>query len=472
MADLVGEFNIDYTKKDYLALVEQADSFLTSILPEWTDRDDNDINWATIKTICYLVSIGMFYIDLGVNEQDPYEVQIYRNALKLARKFGMPVRAITGGIGEVDLTIPTPGSTTTIDRGETCSTNDGKTYVITDDVVFPVGQATATANVRFGSFERYELGVSDGTEYQSFKIDRENVQASAFRIFIDEGSGELEWEKQDNLLMSYESDLHFRWYIDEDEKNVIVFGDNQSGKIPAGTSSIFVEVITIENAEVNNYGNLPASNIVNCSEGTVTNVSQTDAIVGGGPKETAMEIGRALPQWITTAARAIAVRDYIYLGKRVPGVQDIQASQSGVVASIYVIPVGGGVANAALKNAVYEYLYLRKLPNVTLNMLEPDVIGITVSVNIEVNENYYRNTIKSLATDALTDFIDQPENIGRKVTLKEAYGLLDDIEGMDSATITLMYRTGDTPAAADIDLLVSESTELDDLTVNATGGII
>jgi hypothetical protein len=473
-------FDIDFTNKDYTSLVEAADAFATDLVPEWTARDDNDINWATIKIVAYLVSVGMFYIDLGANETDPFEVQIYRNALRLARKFGMPVKMVNGGMADVTLVIDSKPTTYTVSRGTEFFTDDGKSYILTDDATFPSDvvnpETEIVASLQYGEFERYILGTSDGSEFQSFSVERDDVQDKAVRIFIDEGSGYEEWTQQDTLLMSEENSKHFRLYVDKDEKYVVSFGDNRSGAIPLDTSNIEVEVLKMPvDYEQRNYGNLPAGNITSSSDSEIKRIEDYDseAFVGGSRAENAKEIGRAIPQWIATAARAVIPDDYIFLGKRVGGVQDISVYQDELTMNLYIIPTGGGTASSSLQGKVLQYLDKRKLPQINVNTLVPSSVAIDTTIAIEVKSDKNRAATASLINDAIAEYLNQPTSAGVTLTLRGVYDIINSYDDyIISGIVSVFKKNGDPDTVGDIELNYDEVPEEGTITLTASGGIV
>lgn len=473
-------FDIDFTGKDYASLVESADAFATSLVPEWTSRDDNDINWATIKIVAYLVSVGMFYIDLGANETDPFEVQIYRNALRLARKFGMPVKMINGAMADVTLVIDSKPTTYTVSRGTKFYTDDGKSYILKEDATFPSDtinpETSIVAELQYGEFERYLLGTSDGESFQSFVIDREDVQDKAVRVFIDEGSGSEEWEQKDTLVMSEENSKHFRLYVNKDERYVIEFGDNKNGAIPLDGSNIEVEVLTMPvDYEQRNYGNIPAGNITSSDDSEIKRIEDynSEAFTGGSPAETAAEIGRAIPQWIATAARAVIPEDYAFLGKRVGGVEDISVYQDELVMNLYIIPEGGGIASSALQNAVLRYLEKRQLPQITVNTLVPTSVAIDCTIDITVKPDKNREATESLVNDAIAEYLNQPTSAGITLTLRSVYDILNNHDDYIISGIIQVFKKNGTPdTVGDIELSYDEVPEEGTITINATGGIV
>lgn len=475
----MSDFTIDYTAKDYASLVSQASIFAASILPEWTSRDDNDINWATIKTVAYLISIGMFYIDLGVNEQDPWEVQIYKNALRLAKRYGMPVTKVNGASATLLATVTAHTTTLTLDRGTEFTYGSNYKYILWDDVVFAASVVEGTFPVIYGEWERYQLGISDGSEFQSFTIDRDLVVDKKVRILINDAgntwvvdpTGFTEWEQQDTLLMSYEDDEHYRLVLNEDEDYEIHFGDSKSGKIPPNNAVIVAEIIKLpSNYETYNYGNLALGNINAFSAtGTVVSVYQQEAATGGAAKESVTSIGRSLPQWISTANRAIAPKDYVYLAKRVAGVDDATASMTGLVVNLYVKPVGGSVASAALLLAVENYILPRMIEDHTLNVLSLNVKAVNITLSLTVADTYKRATVSSMVNDALTTLTASKIEL---LTLMDVYDTIKAVSGVKSATVSLLYKDGDAPSLGDITLAVNQITSTGTISITASGGIV
>jgi hypothetical protein len=469
----MSDFTIDFTNKDYMSLVTSADLYAKELVPEWTSRDDNDLNWATLKTVAYLISVGMFYIDLGVNEQDPYEVQIYRNALKLARRYGyLPLRA-TGAVGCAEVTVVTHDTLMTIPRGETTFTETatGKSYVLVEDAIFAPSVVFAPVTLQYGNWDKYQIGVSDGSAFQVFVDTTPNVQHKAIRVFVNEGLGTIEWSVKDTLLMSSGTDEHVRLVLNEDEFYEVHFGDNKSGKIPLIDSPIVFEVIALpEGSNSLNLGNLASGNISVCSNNSIASVSQGSAMLGGCVSETAAEIGRTLPQWMTTVEKCVGLADYAFLAKRVPGVAAAQAIGTGFNVYVYITPVDGGVPNNALLAKVYDYLSPRTLDQIQLHMVRPSQVGIYSSVSIVVEDASVREVVRANVAIALASYFNNPGGVGYAVTVLETYSRIKSVMGVKSAIVSALNTLG--TGIVDVELSLTQVAISSLVTVSATGGIL
>lgn len=470
------DFNIDYTSKDYASLVQAADAFALSILPEWTSRDDNDINWATIKTVAYLVSIGMFYIDFGVNEQDPFEVQVYRNAIRLARKFGMPIRKVAGAVTTLDITVVAHESPLVIPRG-TEFIFQSAAYILWEDAVFATTELTKTVDVQYGLFERYQLGISDASEFQFFEIARTDVQNQRIRILVNETGdtyivdpdGFVEWTSVDTLVMSYKEDNHYRLVLNEAENYEARFGDNKSGRVPPDGSVIVVEVLTIPLiGELDNLGNLPAGNIEASSDSNVETVVQVSDATGGQVKENLDSIARAIPQWIAASNRGVSEEDFVFLARRISGVIFAAAEIIDTVVNVFIVGKGG--TSPALLSKVKDYVSKRSLPLYSVNILQGIDEDITSVMSIVVKDDFSQILVKDNVVAAVEKFIESI--IGEDINVMNLYGVVAAVEGVKSAVITALYKSLDTPGLGDISLEVNKIGKADVITVVASGGVI
>lgn len=477
----MSDFNIDYTSRDYLSLVDRADTFLKEILPEWNGRDDNDINWATIKTVAYLISIGMFYIDLGINEQDPYEVQIYKNALRLAKKYGMPVKKYIGAITALSVEIVDHPSTVTVLNRGIAYKYESLTYSSWEDISYPMGVNTKLVTVQFGEFEQIQIGLSDGTAYQIHTIPRVNVQHNMVRVLVNEAgrtyaedpSGFVEWDIVESLIMSYKTAKECRLVMNSDELYELHFGDDMSGKQLPNGAIVVVEILKMPTEyETLNYGNLPAYNINTCSDGNVVAVTQLETATGGAGKESLSSIARGLPQWISTAARCVVPNDFRYIARRVAGVEDAIVNQADSNVDVYIIPVGGGFASSALKAKVYDYLYNRCIQNLNITINTPAAVTINVSIDINVLSDRSRELVRSHAYIALVSLLSNPLIIGPAITLQACYGALSSIDGLNTTLITALYKGTEAASLGNIQLANTEVSAVGSITVIADGGLI
>jgi hypothetical protein len=452
----------NYTNKSYETLENDVDLFLKELVPEWTSRDDNDLNWATAKAVAYLVSIGMFYIDLAYSEQDPYTLQIYKNALRLAKIKNYPAKKYIGAVTTLICHIEAKPDIFTVPRGTIFSSK----YVSYEDTVFAIGETQKEVNVIYGVYNTKSLATSDGSNFQKYIIPDLDIQSGMIKIFVD---GE-EWTKVDNLFFSYEDEKHYKMILNEDNQYELFFGDNFNGKSPENNASITYEYVSMPANYINeNYGNIPEDNIVNSSLADITLVEQNDPATGGGDKESLESVCRGVIEYPYTTARIQSPRDAEILAKRVPGVADAKCLFDGSF-NVYIIPEGGGLASPALIYKVADYLDIYKIEDIDLNVLSPTYKYIDLEISINIETKYHRDTVKSIVQSLLVDYIDGSNDVSRKITIIDIYSIAN-VEGVDTALLDKLAFMGLT-GVQNLTFNVNEICRLNSIVVNATGGFV
>lgn len=469
-------FKQDFTKKDLDSLIQAASDYAYTLLPAWTDRTDADLNWVIAKTMAYLVSVGMFYIDLGVNERDPGEVQIYSNALRNARAYGLLPLKASGASTALTLTIDDSPSVFTLPRGTEFTAGSLK-YVSWGDASFVSHQTTKDVTVYFGSFVRETLGSSSGVALQSFVFLNSKVSDQKLRVLVNESGqsyeddpdGFEEWKVVPSLVRSYELDKHVRIELTDEENYRIQFGDGGSGAIPPIGSTIVVEAIELPiDAEELSYGNLPIENIDTCSDATITLVEQPLVAEGGAPRETIQHIGYRMVQYIATGDRAITMPDFEFHAKSVAGVGEAVAELIAELVNLYISPVGGGAASTTLLTAVEDYIQPRMLERYSLNVVTMVEVPIDITVSIVVEAESNRATVKSALETTLASLV---SSSGRNLHLIATWNALHDTVGVLKGSVTKHCTHAAGTGVADIELAVNEVVSIGTITVSATGGV-
>ncbi len=444
------QFEQTLTGTDYDSLIDRADTLFTEYLPEWKNRDDNDINWITVKSICRLLEMGYAYIDLAFNEQDPYTVSHYNNAVRLARAEGMDVKKYIGATTQLKLSLA-EAKDLVVPRGTKFSTSLGLEYVLLEDVTFEIdGDLDLYGDVQYGSFDRIDLTIFyDGSNNQMIRIPDDNIQSGMVRVFVDG----VEWQKVDSLVLYSSLEEVFKLVQGDDGIYYVQFGDGIAGKKPIG-STIEAEIILMPVGYLaDKYGNIPAGNIT-ISEVSDLTVLQESAATGGFRAETAKEIGRSLVAWKSANHRLVSLRDAVYLARRVPGV-------SGASAKIrefdYLVTVTSynGVPSLTLLDRVTDYLSRRKVENMQVSVLMATPIELKVGFRLIVTSNYDFTTVSSEIKSAVSTYVsDAP--LMDYITPRDIYNATALIRGIAKLTLTTLYEKGKTPRLGDVQIEVGK----------------
>ena len=469
-------FSIDFSKRDYDSLVSEADRLATLYLPEWTARDDKDLNWVALKLACSLLAIGNVYVDLAYNEQDPYSVQIYKNALRLARARGMRVKIKKGCTSTVKITIDVRDVSFTLDRLTTKFIGyNNMPYVLTEDVTILAGDNKASATVIYGEYKVGTLSTADGSEFPVFTLDVENVCDSQVKLYtLDLEGNKVYWNEVDTFIYSTPTSKDYKLLVNDDGKYLCYFGDGTTGYAPADGEVIYYEVITLPTTyATNNYGLAESGTITKCNSSDVISLEHTDTVSGGDTGETTKEIGYRIPQFMAASFRAVTNEDYAFLAKQVAGVQEAKVTneESGF-RRVLVVPKVGDVASEALRTEVYNYINARKVDKILFEVLNPTAVPINVEVSIKVRPTASNSKIKAIVTSALTEGLTRPEDISLMVSLMSVYDIVADAKPdmILSANIIKLYRNDSLPGLADIQLQGDEVATPGTVTVTVTGG--
>jgi hypothetical protein len=456
---------LDFTARDYNSLEQEADSILTEMLPEWTSRDDEDINWVTVKTICKLLTISNFYIDLAFNENIPSRVQIYKNALTMAKQKNMPIKKKIGAGTTLILQIDESLEPFTLPRGTIFPSPIGS-FVLENDVDFPAGTTQNTGYVVFGKYVTGEL-LNNNQPYQSIKIEQNNIADRTVRIYVNG----TKWEEEvDTLSLVKQDEEKYKLWLDNDMKYIVEFGDNKFGKIPVGT--IAYDAIILD---LNTLGRLPQGNITKCSNPTIKNVIQNFPAAGGNFDETIESIRKRLDIWELVQNRLVNTKDALFLTTSVPGVSGAKISTKNL--RYYInISTEGGVPSPGLIAKVQDYLDRRKIEILDIEVGSLVNREFACEVTLTLSNQGSRSRIKALMEERILE-LNNKGSLGNNIEILDFYQIIanmrDENIGLLSGRVDKLHRTDSSIDLFDIILGANESvtTGTDKITINLIGGL-
>ena len=466
--------NVDFTKRDYQSLLEEADILAKKWMPEWTARDDKDINWVALKVCCSMVALGNLYIDLAFNEQDPYSVQIYKNALRLAKSKGMLPRMAVGCRTTVKGYILGNDQDITIAKGTEFTGYNRMKYSLLQDVRYPAGIESQDLPLIYGRMRTGILGISDGSKYQVFPIQEERVQDKYVKIYSTVAGERVDWDATDSLLLCRDTDRKYKLMVNEDGYYEAFFGDSNTGIIPEAGSTLNYEVFTLpENYLIEQFGLAEANTITKSADTRLQTIEHLDVATGGAEADSAKEIGWRIPQYLSTSNRAVTNEDYAFLARQVAGVKDAKILSNTGFKSILVIPTNGEVASAGLRSAVKQYIQDRKVDQILFEVLNPVQILANARVTVYLKSGSKKADITAIVQTAIQDYLRKPNEIGATISIMGLYKAVAEAAPNDikSATVTELYRNGSPVGVADIVLDGDEVSMPGTIYVNPVGGI-
>ena len=210
------------------------------------------------------------------------------------------------------------------------------------------------------------LGSSDGTADQEFTLTKSPYVYGSIRVWVDEGSGLVEWSSTTSWRRSYAFDRHFMIDMLTDGTAKIIFGDGIHGKIPIAGVNNVVAAYRIEADEDGNVG--PSTITVNRDGVSVfRNVNNPRSArywqeADWASMEALERVKESGPLMLRTMFRAVTARDCEILTTRyamTSGTRPVERAQAYEEAfgpkTVQIVVVGrGGVALDAASKTVIE----------------------------------------------------------------------------------------------------------------------
>ena len=454
----------DFTARDEASLIALADARATELLPEWTARHSDDLNWATLMTIARLLSVSNFYIDLAFNESFP-TAQLYSSLLRQAKQRNMPVKRRSGATATLSCTRENAGTTHTILRGTKFPSPKGS-FVLLEDTIINAGTTNINLTARYGSYIEGSLGISNGLPMQTYILQDTNIQKDTLKVFVD---GE-EWEEEIDGLPMRDNENVYKVWLEPDLTLRVDFGDDTFGNIPVNGKEITYSYLTLGSE----LGRLPAGNITSSSDSGIDTVVQLGPTVGGDHDESIESLQKALEDWGSVQNRIVTPKDAVFLARRYPGVIDAKIRTSGMLYELYIVTANGN-PTPELRQAVLDYLNKRKIDIIELRVLPLIDRQIVIKLNVEVDKKFRQSLVVNSIKQTIMANINDSRNAGKNVYIFDIYRYLAPLStsGIYKANLLALYKSGLQETLNDIVMSDEEKAVISEVNiqVSATGGL-
>jgi predicted phage baseplate assembly protein len=168
------------------------------------------------------------------------------------------------------------------------------------------------------------LGASEGTPNQIFRVAHAPVLLESFVLEVDEEHGFEPWRRVSDFAGSSRTSQD---YIVNPATGEIAFGDGEHGKIPARFSDANDPTRTVANIQASYRwgggarGNIGANKITSLQSPVpyIESVTNARPSIGGEDEETVEDAKRRAPNAIRTQSRAITAGDFVFLAQQTPG---------------------------------------------------------------------------------------------------------------------------------------------------------
>ncbi|MEV4576019.1 baseplate J/gp47 family protein [Nonomuraea jabiensis] len=488
----VPSVSLDYTARDYDAVLAELVRRGQQVMPEWVARGEGDFIIMLAEIMASSTDLNNLYIDRAVSESVLETATTRAAILQLAEQIGYIVHGSIGSTATVTLVTDTNGIAVTVPKGTVLVSDyidelDGPIPFETDDqVVVPANGATATVTVTQGrTLPTYEAGEGTGVSGQVVQIPHKGVIEGSVRVWVQAPHADIEWVRVNRLMDAGPHDRVFIVRLNADDTSTVIFGSGTNGYIPELGARISLSY----RVGVGSSGNIPAGKIVSLvSSGlsgvrvqfNASGVPVSTAAIGGSDPESNDEIRRNAPRAFAAQRRAVTDEDYARLALEVPGVSAANAvsSRTGSV-TIFITGPERSTPNTDLLDAVHTHLVDASMIGTRVAVSGPTYISVnfgTVAnpLRVFVAPGWRDTHVKASVQTALQNLFKASEvTFGTRITLSKVYTSLASIPGVININIPVMARADAPQAGADDAVMAAfEMPVLGTVQIVTSGGVI
>jgi uncharacterized phage protein gp47/JayE len=480
---------IDYSSRDWASLRSDLIAAKRTRMPEWTSESPNDFGIVLIELFAYVGDMLSFYADRIANEAFLDTAVLRSSVYSIARMLDYRPTGLGSARVTLQFTTPASAGSMIIPAGTQVQTipDAGMAPLIfeTDTEITIVGgggtHVGTVAATQGQTISGEIIGASTGQLYQRFALFRSPVVDGTVAVTVTETDTALQWAYFDHLIDAGPNDPAFTTTVDEGGITWVEFGDDVNGRVPISGAQLQA-TYRVADGSAGNVGadtlkQLTSPVVVGGVTQQIESVTNVSAAVGGSDPESIESIRKNAPRSLTAINRAVTTDDYAALARRVSGVgKAIAIATSPTDVELRLAPVNnpGGTVSAAVEAAVLNYINPRKMIGTTVTAADPVYVDIDVTADIVVLPTYRRDTVKQAVVNAVTAvFGDDVVDFGKRVTLSQVYSAINNTEGVDYGTVSMLDAAPGTPGtAADVVMANIEIATAGTVTINATGGIV
>ena len=486
--------SVDYTSRDYAAIRADLINNIPYFAPQWLSRDSSDLGIVLLELYAYMGDIMSFYIDRAANEAYLNTATQRESVLSIANMLGYSVGQ--GSPSGVDLTFTNnhPTKSILVQPGLQVSTgtimNSAVVPVVfetvntTDVTIAPSSTAIISALEGTSVSNEVLTAAFNGLPSQSFRLAEANAHVGSIEIYV----GSTLYTRVDNLIDYPGTSAVYSTSTDAQGNTYIIFGDNVGGRIPQLNAEITASYRVISGTKGNVLANtinyvLSSYSFSDTTDGSGLSVTNAAAAAGGADPESTYSIRVNAPRSIKSINRAVTLADYSSLAIQVNG-----AGKTNAAAEVFTnVAVYMGLAGASgldelgaptstwtsVASSIETYLTDKVAPGVTVSVLPPTMVPITIDVTVHVLDMYKQSTVKAAVEAALSSMLDYNYvDFGQRVSQQQVSMSVGLVEGVDYSAINSLFGHDDISGVGDVICAASELPYLASLNVTAIGGIV
>jgi len=460
--------SVDYTSRDYSAILTDMTNLIPIFSPTWTNRDPADFGMTLLELFAYMGDILNYYIDRTANEALITSATQRQTVLQIANLIGYTPTNSTASTVTLTfqnstaspITLPalTQVATSLVSNGTTTQVVFETNSALTVPAKSGATNGSATVVATQGQTVSNEIiGVSDGTPSQTYALANTSVINGTVNVTING----VAYQSVQYLIDSNGYDPVFSTNTDADGITYVTFGDSVSGRVPPNGAQIYA-TYRVGGGVIGNVASNTIKYVISIPSGTIPaglTVSNQDiavsgdgAATGGADAESTDSIRINAPKSIRAINRAVSLSDYSYIAVQVSGVSKAIATADVYTSvTLYLAPAGdpGVAADNVTPTSVFNNLtpnvlssLIDKAPaNTTITFQPPKYVGAYLVVNITVAPQYKQSSVVSNVTSAINNLF-YIDNVifNDTVAVADVYQTISSVDGVAYQQIQKLVR--------------------------------
>jgi len=460
--------SVDYTSRDYSAILTDMTNLIPIFSPTWTNRDPADFGMTLLELFAYMGDILNYYIDRTANEALITSATQRQTVLQIASLIGYTPTNSTASTVTLTfqnstaspITLPalTQVATSLVSNGTTTQVVFETNSALTVPAKSGATNGSATVVATQGQTVSNEIiGVSDGTPSQTYALANTSVINGTVNVTING----VAYQSVQYLIDSNGYDPVFSTNTDADGITYVTFGDSVSGRVPPNGAQIYA-TYRVGGGVIGNVASNTIKYVISIPSGTIPaglTVSNQDiavsgdgAATGGADAESTDSIRINAPKSIRAINRAVSLSDYSYIAVQVSGVSKAIATADVYTSvTLYLAPAGdpGVAADNVTPTSVFNNLtpnvlssLIDKAPaNTTITFQPPKYVGAYLVVNITVAPQYKQSSVVSNVTSAINNLF-YIDNVifNDTVAVADVYQTISSVDGVAYQQIQKLVR--------------------------------
>ncbi len=436
---------VGYLNRSYSSIKSSVLSRLKISAPEISDYSESNILIVIVGIFAGIGEMLNYYIDAMAREGFLETARKLASVTKIVKLINYRIKSSISA--SVDLTFTTSGETVltggqsiTIPQNTVVTDANGIGFLTTRAGYITEGLYSITIPARQQQIVNlFTAGTASGAANQAFSLPSSYDDRT---LYVKVGNDS--WDLKEHFGFSGPTDQHVIVGITTTGLPYFQFGDDVNGAIPTAGSVIQISYRTTNGLR----GVLPAESITTLvSSITLPNgISSLDVTnvvgsTGGLDVEGIERIRKSAPLSLRTLERAVTLQDYTDIAKLSPSVDKAKVSFTcGKVVTIYVSPIGGGIASSQILSDTFDYMDTKKISGLNL-VIKPTGetyigLNLVVTAKFRVNTNLVEDDIKKVLIQAYSS---EKSDINKPIRTSDIIALIDNLEKVDFLDLAYLY---------------------------------